>query len=154
MIKDLNVKCNGFSMVKKGQWKEITLSKIRNRTYPFTQIADEFITILAEETENEKYSNHNGKFQRSVTLCELEKRLKERGIKEEDISRIRLARTVIYLLNEYDLRYEPQKSRGSDASAVYRCITYSHEQLEEMIKFMLGILGENSVLYSKQYLFS
>jgi len=131
--------------MKEGRLEEVYWEKIENKEYPFSQVADELVKMLLEESLNSKYSNYKKDFQRSITLNELRRKLGMRGVKIP--SPIELGRTVQSFLNNNNLKYEHQ-GRGSNGT-VYRGITYSPKKLSELMKIMIGIMGKDSVLYEK-----
>jgi len=124
--------------------------KRENKEYPLAQVSDELVKILLEESLDPKYTNYKGGFKRSITFHELKERLEKRGV--EIPHSVELSRTVQAFLNEYKLEYDPKKR--SSNGAVYSQITYSREKLDLMIKCMIRIMGDDSVLCEKQYLHS
>jgi len=59
----------------KNYWKNI-----EDGLYPYFDIAEEFVKILEEESKNEKYSNYDGYFRRSIGLNEVKRRVEKWGI--------------------------------------------------------------------------
>ena len=124
-------------MGKKGQFHEHIFSRIKKGEYPLFDIVVEFVKILEEESQHEKYSNQKQNFQRSVTTAELDNRLKNYGI---NTSRYNIGRVVTTLLKMCEIVYLP-KNRGSNSSC-YSQVTYSYEKLKELMELIEKVRGE------------
>jgi len=133
--------------MKKGRFDETYWLKIKNKVYPYHHIADEIIAMLYEESLNEKYLNYTGKFHRTIRANEIVTRLKDHGMIRRIPPLIEISRTIRGFLEHYHkshrVEYE-HKKRGY-------VVNYSRNQLDVMIKDIINIVGDISLLYAKAY---
>lgn len=129
-------------MAKIDEYIENIWEKILEGKYPEYYYAAEVVKILLEESQNEKYTNHNGNYHISFTLRFLKGRLKNNRIK---IRRVTLGKTILTLLIKKDLEYD-HKKRSGPASTCY-LIDYSNMEIKALLKDFEKIEKRTNKIY-------